>query len=220
MEEVRQPFSGFVEAPDEEDGWTVILIAGERRDVGAEPLKIDPVGDDLVWTGEIMGCAVHRGWGGRDPDIELGVKPGEDRLERHIAEVGRTCGVKGTDVDCVGMEEDHQGKRRRQRLVEVDDVEAFAPEKCLNLVREEGGQGNAGGGAIGRDRQGHTELEEMAVIVFRFVVGAGGKDAGVVAEVLELAVEFGDMRIDAARIAEIERGHEEDSHQHPRVIAL
>src|SRR5690606_24403699 len=118
---VSKPFSGFVVAPDEEDRWTVILVTGERRDVGAEPLKIDPVGDDLVRTGKIMGSAVHRGWRGGDPGIELGVEPGEDRLERHITEVARTGGVKGTDVNCVGMKEDHQGERRCQRLMEVDD---------------------------------------------------------------------------------------------------
>lgn len=188
--------------------------------MGAEPLKVDTVGNDLVGSWEVVGDAVHRSLRRGDPGIELGVKMGEDGLTGEIAEVGGAGGVKGADIDRMGMEKDHQGKHRGQGLVEVDDIEAFTVEKGLDLIGEKGGQGDARGGAIGGDREGHSKFEEVAVIVFGFVVGAGGEDTGVVTESLELVIEFSDMRVDAARIAEIERGHEEDSHQHPREIAL
>jgi len=141
LEELQESLAGLV-TTDEQDVPAAVLPARDR-DGPLVPPDVDPVGDDLVITGEVAIDEVAGGRAHGDPPVEPACAAPEDAPPELVRGREASVRVERGDVHAPRFLEQHERQERHERLVEVEEVEALLVEHPTNL-----------GDIPGREREG------------------------------------------------------------------
>ncbi len=135
-------------------------------------------------------------------------QPAADLVRRREAGVG----MERRDVDAVRFAQQEQRQERDERLVEVEDVEAFAVEQLADLAEVAGRERQGAHRAVHREAEADPDAQDVALgRALRTV--ARGDDPDVVAAQPEVLVEVPDVLGDPARLGVDVRADETDLHR-------
>ena len=177
-------------------------------------VQIDAVGDDLVLAREVARDEVARRGADGDAAVETSRRRDHESLAELVGGAEARVGVEGRDVHRAGVAQDDEREEGHERLVEVDDVEAFAIEHLLDQLPIAVGDGQRADRAVGGHAPAVAEADDVAFARTLRAVG-GADDADIVATLHEVLVEVAHVGVDAARYREDVGRDQADLHWGP-----
>ena len=123
------------------------------------------VGDDFVFTREGLADITHGRRGNRDAAVEPTAPALDDRAAHPVKVLAVAAGVKGADVNGVGVFEDGKGEDGGHRLVQVDDVVLLALEERPYPAGQPYGEGDACDGTVAGQGNGAAQRNEQVAVL-------------------------------------------------------
>jgi hypothetical protein len=210
LQQVEQALARLV--PAHEQQVPLAVLPAGQRDRALEAGDVDAVRDHLVLAREVAVDEVLRRAADRDPAVEtLGVAahdPAAELVRRREAAVG----VERGDVHARREPQDDRRQERHERLVEVEEVEAFPLEHVADLRHVARRQRDRPDRAVDRQREALADADHVALGRALEAVRRR-QDPDVVAAQPEVLVEVADVLGHTARQRVDVRRDEPDLHR-------